>query len=236
MAEGRKSFQSQSQEEESYSQRTQFDSILQNQRHVELLGAVKKLTSSIILLQRSHDELRIFVEKRFDSIHQQIEEQKESTTTPKKVENSPSISDDTERETMTVDDYLRCRKRQRNERYGDSTCEVLMPVAKNITSWTCGGTEGVQSSHSFFDDIFREDQMCTANRNTENRRTSIPFRHPESIRRNSSCSSIRWGSGRVQYRTTNSVTCESAMEYVGDNSSSSGSTGYSAMTDDFSLH
>jgi hypothetical protein len=238
MSEGRKSFQSQ-QDDESFSQRTQFDSILQNQRHVELLAAVKKLTSSINLLQRSHDELRVHVDRRFENVHQHIREMKQSIiSTPRKVENSPPTSDDTERETMTVDDYLRRRKRQRNEQHDDSSSEVLVPVAKSTTSWTYEGSERVQSSMSFFDDIFREDELCMARKNTENRPTmhgkhsAIPFRHAEStVSRNTS--SIRWGSGRGQYRATNSVTCESAVEYVGDNSSNGS---YSAMTDDFSLH
>ena len=190
------------QESSSFSQRENFHSILASQRHAEILESLKRLTSSVVELQRTNEVMRNDFDQKICELHQLLDTlQKPSSVDPLSGSESPATSVDND--VMTVEDYLHGRKNRRLEPRDDPS-DVLLPTIS-----TTSGNPPICTSRSpsFFDDIFMDDQgsvmTSRQGRDTSTRRVDssetlssrVPVPVPTNTRRSSNGRCV-WGGRR----------------------------------------
>ena len=192
-------------DQESFAQRENFQSILASQRHAEILESLKRLTSSVVELQRSNEEMRNDFEQKICELHQLVDTFQSSNVPPA---GSLSPASSVEQDIMTVEDYMHGKKNRRLEQREDP-CEVLLPTISTST----GGPSRTSRSPSFFDDIFMDDQASV---------TSQQFKDTSATRRVDSSESLR---SRVptpmNKRRSSNGRCVWGGKRVGNGSSSS---------------
>ena len=94
-------------DQESFAQRENFQSILASQRHAEILESLKRLTSSVVELQRSNEEMRNDFEQKICELHQLVDTFQSSNVPPA---GSLSPASSVEQDIMTVEDYMHGKK------------------------------------------------------------------------------------------------------------------------------
>ena len=197
------------QESSLFAQRENFQSILASQRHAEILESLKRLTTSVVELQRSNEVMRNDFDQKICELHQLLDTFQPPSNVPLDGSQSPATS--VEQDIMTVEDYMHGRKNRRLEPHGGfqsgDPCEVLLPT---LSTTTGGGPSCTSRSPSFFDDIFMDDQDSVTShqfRDTSTRRVDssetlrsrVPVPTPvhTNTRRRSSNGRCVWGGKRV---------------------------------------